>query len=111
MVVHGGSVPRRYPDWVREEGRQNAIEFLRACAEHTEDMGVPFCLENQPFDDRDKRHTVGPNALAETLDAVGVGPEALEIHLDVGHDVSQRQRLARVRRPIRRPHHCLSPPH
>lgn len=85
VVVHGGSVPRRYPDWIREEGRRNAIESLRMCAEHAAEVGVPLCLENQPFDDRRERHTVGPDALAETLDAVGVGPDALKITLDVGH--------------------------
>ncbi|WP_268105849.1 sugar phosphate isomerase/epimerase family protein [Natronomonas gomsonensis] len=85
VVVHGGSVPRRYPDWVREEGRRNTIESLRTCAEHAAEVGVPLCLENQPFDDRNERHTVGPDALAETLDAVGIGPDVLGITLDVGH--------------------------
>lgn len=85
VVVHGGSAPRRYPDWVRETGRQNAIESLRACAEHAAAVGVPLCLENQPVDDRDERHTVGPAVLGETLDAIDVGPDALGITLDVGH--------------------------
>lgn len=85
VVVHGGSVPRRYPDWVREAGRENAIESLRVCAEHAANVGVPLCLENQPFDDRDERHTVGPDALAETIQEVGLGPDALGITLDVGH--------------------------
>lgn len=85
VVVHGGSVPRRYPDWVRAAGRRNAIESLRTCAEHAAAVGVPLCLENQPFDDRRERHTVGPDALAETLEAVGAGPDALGVTLDVGH--------------------------
>jgi len=85
VVVHGGSVPRRYPDWVRETGRRNAIESLRACAEHAAEVGVQLCLENQPFDSRDERYTVGPDALAETLDAVDVDPDTLGITLDVGH--------------------------
>jgi len=85
VVVHGGSVPRRYPSWVRNRGRRNAIESLRSCAEHAVAVGVPLCLENQPGSERDERHTVGPDALAETLERVGVGPEALRITLDVGH--------------------------
>ncbi|WP_255479285.1 sugar phosphate isomerase/epimerase [Natronomonas sp. LN261] len=85
VVVHGGSVPRRYPDWVRAKGRENAIESLRACAERAADVGVPLCLENQPYDDRRERHTVGPDALAETIQDVGVGPDGLGITLDVGH--------------------------
>ncbi len=85
VVVHGGSTPRRYPDWVREAGRQNAIESLRTCTEYAGEVGVPLCLENQPFDDRAERHTVGLGALAEIIDTIGVGPDALGITLDVGH--------------------------
>jgi len=85
VVVHGGSVPGRYPEWVREAARQNAVESLRTCARHAERVGVPLCLENQPVHGRRERHTAGPDALAATLDAVGVGPEALRITLDVGH--------------------------
>ena len=85
VVVHGGSVPTRYPTWVREKGRRNAIESLRECAEYAGSVGVPLCLENQPASDRRDRHTVGPDALAETLDRIGVGAETLRITLDVGH--------------------------
>jgi sugar phosphate isomerase/epimerase len=85
VVVHGGSVPRRYPDRVREAARRNAVDSLTECAEHAADVGVPLCLENQPPHDRRERHTVGPEALAATLEAVGVGPEALGVTLDVGH--------------------------
>lgn len=85
VVVHGGSVPTRYPTWVRENGRRNAIQSLRECAEYADHVGVPLCLENQPASDRRDRYTVGPDALAETLDQIGVGPETLQITLDVGH--------------------------
>lgn len=85
VIVHGGSVPRRYPKWVRETGRRNAIESLTACAEYAADVGVPLCLENQPVDEHRERHTVGPNALANTLEATGVEPDSLQIALDIGH--------------------------
>lgn len=85
VVVHGGSVPERYPDWVRQEARENAIQSLRACAAHAAEVGVPLCLENQPPHAKRERHTVTPDALAETLDAVGADPEWLRVTLDVGH--------------------------
>lgn len=85
VVVHGGDVPERYPDWVRAGARENAIESLTECAEHAADVGVPLCLENQPVQGTRERHTTSPDALAETLDATGVGPDALQITLDIGH--------------------------
>ena len=85
VVVHGGDVQRRYPDWVRQTARENAIDALRECAEYAGTVGVPLCLENQPPDPKRDRHTVTPTALAETLEAVGVGPDAFRVTLDVGH--------------------------
>jgi sugar phosphate isomerase/epimerase len=85
VTVHGGSVPERYPNWVREEGHQTAIDSLRACAEYAATVGVPLCLENQPPHPRRRRYTTTPEALEETIDAVGIGPEALRVTLDVGH--------------------------
>lgn len=85
VVVHGGSVPRRYPEWVRAKARTNAIESLTECAEYADSVGVQLCLENQPPDPNTERYTVTPAALAETVSAVDVNPDALGITLDVGH--------------------------
>jgi sugar phosphate isomerase/epimerase len=85
VVVHGGSVPRRYPERVREQARANAVRSLRECATHAARVGVPLCLENQPRSDAVRRHTTSPAALESTLDAVGADPEWLRITLDVGH--------------------------
>ena len=85
VVVHGGSVPERYPSWVRDEAHKNAIESLRECAEHAGAVGVPLCLENQPPHPRRERYTTTPDALADTIDAIDVGPDTLRVTLDVGH--------------------------
>ncbi|WP_129114680.1 sugar phosphate isomerase/epimerase family protein [Halegenticoccus tardaugens] len=85
VVVHGGSVPRRYPDYVRRKARENARRSLAECAAHAADVGVPLCLENQPRSDEKERHTTSPDDLAATLDAVDAGPDALRVTLDVGH--------------------------
>jgi sugar phosphate isomerase/epimerase len=85
VVVHGGSVPRRYPDRVREKARRNAIRSLNECAAHAATVGVPLCLENQPRSDAVQRHTTSPSDLAAMLDAVEEGEEWLRVTLDVGH--------------------------
>lgn len=85
VVVHGGSVPRRYPERVHEQARANAVRSLRECAAHAARVGVPLCLENQPRSDETRRHTTSPAALESTLDAVDADPEWLRVTLDVGH--------------------------
>ncbi|WP_233203979.1 sugar phosphate isomerase/epimerase family protein [Halegenticoccus soli] len=85
VVVHGGSVPRRYPEHVREKARENARRSLAECAAHAADVGVPLCLENQPRSAEKERHTTTPDDLARLLDAVGADPDALGVTLDVGH--------------------------
>jgi len=85
VVVHGGAVPRRYPEWVRETARENARQSLQACADHAADVGVPLCLENQPESDSDERHTTTPDDLAAMLDSIDDDPEVLKVTLDVGH--------------------------
>ncbi|WP_327051605.1 sugar phosphate isomerase/epimerase family protein [Halomicrococcus gelatinilyticus] len=85
VVVHGGSVPRRYPERVRETARRNAVRSLGECADHAARVGVPLCLENQPRSATTVRHTTTPDDLAATLDAVDAGPEWLRVTLDVGH--------------------------
>ncbi|MDY7083436.1 MAG: sugar phosphate isomerase/epimerase family protein [Halobacteria archaeon] len=88
VVVHGGSVPRRYPDDVQEIAKENARESLRECAEHAAEVGVPLCLENQPRSDEKVRHTTTPDDLAgivESVDSVVEDNEMLKLTLDVGH--------------------------
>ena len=85
VVVHGGSVPRRYPERVREKARRNAVRSLGECADHAARVGVPLCLENQPRSETTARHTTTPDDLAATLDAVDADPEWLRVTLDVGH--------------------------
>ena len=85
VVVHGGSVPERYPAWVCEAAEANARESLAACAAHAADVGVPLCLENQPGHPKRRRYTTGPEALATTLEAVDADPQWLQVTLDVGH--------------------------
>jgi sugar phosphate isomerase/epimerase len=85
VVVHGGAVPRRYPERVQEKAVDNAVESLAACADYAADVGVPLCLENQPRSDEKRRHTTTPEDLAALLDRVGAAPEALRVTLDVGH--------------------------
>jgi sugar phosphate isomerase/epimerase len=45
VVVHGGSVPRRYPDRVRAHARQQAVRSLRECAGYADDIGMHLCVE------------------------------------------------------------------
>jgi sugar phosphate isomerase/epimerase len=84
VVVHGGAVPERYPEWVRERAAEQARRSLRECAAHAAEVGVWLCLENQPPDDRDRRYTVTPDALGGMLDAVD-DDGYLGVTLDVGH--------------------------
>jgi len=85
VVLHGGSVPYRYPEWVRQEAAANARRSLVECAEYADDIGVPLCLENQPRNDSKQRYTTTPTALAETLAEVPVSAETLQVTLDIGH--------------------------
>lgn len=83
VVVHGGSVPRRYPEWVRKEAAENARRSLIECAEYAEEVDVPLCLENQPQSDAKRRYTTTPDDLATALDVPDA--ESVGVTLDVGH--------------------------
>jgi len=85
VVVHGGAVPHRYPEWVRDRAAEHARSSLKECAEYAQSVGVPLCLENQPPDPQQQRYTTSPDALAEMLDAVDVPASSLGVTLDVGH--------------------------
>lgn len=83
VVVHGGSVPRRYPDRVKRKAVDNAVASLRECARYAENVGVALCLENQPRSDDVVRHTTTPDDLVDLLETVD--NDALRVTLDVGH--------------------------
>jgi sugar phosphate isomerase/epimerase len=85
VVVHGGSVPQRYPDWVKTKARKNALRSLAECAEYAQQRKVPLCLENQPVDESKRRYTTTPNDLAAVLSEVDVAPKYFGVTLDVGH--------------------------
>ncbi|MFB6123659.1 MAG: sugar phosphate isomerase/epimerase family protein [Haloferacaceae archaeon] len=85
VVVHGGSVPTRYPEWVRTKAHENARLSLAECAQYAQLVGVPLCLENQPQDPEMRRYTTSPSALEAMLAEVDVTPEYLGVTLDVGH--------------------------
>lgn len=85
VVVHGGSVPRRYPDWIQTKSRRNALRSLMECAEYAQLVGVPLCIENQPESDTVHRYTTTPSALQDILDAVDVPSKYFGVTLDVGH--------------------------
>ena len=85
VVVHGGSVPKRYPAWVRERGEANALQSLAECAEYAQQVGVPLCLENQPVSDHKQRYTTTSTDLAAMLETVDIKPASLGVTLDVGH--------------------------
>ncbi len=85
VVVHGGSVPHRYPEWVKETARENAMRSLAEAAQYAQLVGVPLCLENQPQDGSKRRYTTSPTDLGAALDAVDVTPDILGVTLDVGH--------------------------
>jgi sugar phosphate isomerase/epimerase len=83
VVVHGGSVPRRYPERVQTKAHENATRSLQECAAYAADVGVPLCLENQPRSDSKIRHTTTPDDLAAMLDSVDM--DGLKVTLDIGH--------------------------
>lgn len=93
VVVHGGSVPRRYPDHVREKAQGAAVRSLVECSVHAADVGVPRCLENQPASESTVRYTTTPGDLENMLASVEERAEAaadgaadyLDVTLDVGH--------------------------
>jgi sugar phosphate isomerase/epimerase len=85
VVVHGGSVPHRYPEWVHESAAKSARRSLAECAEYAQLVGVPLCLENQPVDEQKRRYTTTPTDLAAILETVDVPPKYLGVTLDVGH--------------------------
>ncbi|MFB6201119.1 MAG: sugar phosphate isomerase/epimerase family protein [Halorhabdus sp.] len=85
VVVHGGSVPRRYPEWVRERSFEHARQSLAECAEYAQYIGVPLAVENQPRDDENRRYTTTPGDLASLIDTVDVLDAYLGVTLDVGH--------------------------
>lgn len=85
VIVHGGAVPHRYPDWVREKAAENARRSLLECAEYAADVGVALCLENQPQNEAKRRYTTSPADLATTLRNVSVDDDHLGVTLDVGH--------------------------
>jgi len=85
VVVHGGSVPERYPPWIRERSREAARQSLAECAEYAQYVGVPLAVENQPRHDGTRRYTTTPEDLATLLGSVDVLDEYLGVTLDVGH--------------------------
>jgi len=85
VVVHGGSVPKRYPEWVRTTAHENALQSLAECAEYAQMIGVPLCLENQPQNASKRRYTTTPDDLEAVLEEVDVTPEYFGVTLDVGH--------------------------
>ncbi|EJN60827.1 sugar phosphate isomerase/epimerase family protein [Halogranum rubrum] len=85
VVVHGGDVPKRYPDRAQVHSREQAVRSLRECAHHADDVGVPLCLENQRERASRRRHTATPDRLAALVDDVGVDSPYFGITLDVGH--------------------------
>lgn len=85
VVVHGGSIPHRYPEWIRDRARENARRSLAECAEYAQVIGVSLCLENQPIDTEKRRYTTSPAELAAMIDTVDVPPQYLSVTLDVGH--------------------------
>lgn len=85
VVVHGGSVPRRYPERVQEHARQQAVRSLRACARYADDVGVPLCVENQRRKPNHRRNTETPARLAAFLEEIDADSAHLGVTVDVGH--------------------------
>lgn len=85
VVLHGGSVPYRYPEWVQTEAAKNAHQSLIECATYAEAVEVPICVENQPTSESKRRHTTTPTDLADFLADAPVDKEFLKVTLDVGH--------------------------
>jgi sugar phosphate isomerase/epimerase len=99
VVVHGGSVPKRYPPRVQETAYRQAVVSIRECARHADAIGVPLCVENQRPKSGVVRNTETPAHLAEFLDEVAVDSPYLQVTLDVGHaKVSGVDRSAFVNR-------------
>jgi sugar phosphate isomerase/epimerase len=85
VVVHGGSVPRRYPDRLREFARGQAVRSIRECALYADDVGMHLCVENQRRKSARLRNTETPARLEAFLDEVDVDSEYLGVTVDVGH--------------------------
>jgi sugar phosphate isomerase/epimerase len=85
VVVHGGSVPRRYPDRVRAHARRQAVRSLRECARHADDIGMHLCVENQRWKRARARYTETPERLAAFLEEIDVDSDYLGVTVDVGH--------------------------
>jgi sugar phosphate isomerase/epimerase len=85
VVVHGGSVPRRYPDRVKRHSRRQAVRSLRECARHADDVGMPLCIENQRRKSASVRNTETPARLASFIDEIDVDSDYFGVTLDVGH--------------------------
>ncbi len=85
VVVHGGSVPRRYPERIRAHARRQAVRSLRECATHADDVGMPLCVENQRRKSSRVRNTETPDRLAAFLGEIAVDSEYLGVAVDVGH--------------------------
>ena len=85
VVVHAGSIPRRYPERVQNLAREQAVRSIRECARHADDIGVHCCVENQRRKDSAVRFTETPERMADFLADVGVDSEYLAVTVDVGH--------------------------
>ena len=85
VVVHGGSIRRSYPEGVKADSRDQALETMRECVGHAETVGVPLCVENSRVKEKKQYFTARPAAFAEFLDDLGVDSEYLGVTLDVGH--------------------------
>ncbi|MFB6155379.1 MAG: sugar phosphate isomerase/epimerase family protein [Haloferacaceae archaeon] len=85
VVYHPGSVPARYPEYVREKARENALESLRELTAHAEAVGVPLCVENLRAKPGTVRHTSSVSEFEAFLDDAGVDSDYLGVTLDVGH--------------------------
>jgi sugar phosphate isomerase/epimerase len=85
VVIHGGSVQKRYPEWVRKRSADHTRQSLAECAEYAQMVGVPLCLENQPPSQDLNRYTTTPSDIEAALSAVDVSPKYLGVTLDVGH--------------------------
>ena len=85
VVVHAGSIPRRYPERVRAFAREQAVRSVRACAHYADEIGVPLCVENQRRKDSAVRFTETPDRMAAFFAEVGVDSEYLGVTVDVGH--------------------------
>jgi sugar phosphate isomerase/epimerase len=85
VVVHAGSVPRRYPERVQARARRQAVRSVRECARHADDVGIPLCVENQRRKPSQVRYTETPERMAALFEDVGVDSPYLGVTVDVGH--------------------------